>query len=50
MPVKSKMEIFQNYVAFSEYMNFKKHKEKSSKIDVFSTFFWIEFWRRGGYK
>ena len=26
MPVKSKVEILQNFVAFSEYMNFTKQK------------------------
>ena len=30
VPVKSKVEIFQNFVAFSEYMNFNSHKNKIS--------------------
>ena len=27
VPVKSKLEILQNFVAFSEYMNFKNHRQ-----------------------
>ena len=31
MPVKGKVKISQNFVAFSEYMNFKKPEYKSIK-------------------
>ena len=32
VPVKSKVEISQNFVAFSEYMNFINHKKLNSQL------------------
>ena len=39
VPVKSKVEISQNFVAFSEYMNFKKTRKNNRKISYLSVTF-----------
>ena len=38
MPVKSTVEISQNFVAFSEYMNFNGSKIKNNEFDYLHIF------------
>ena len=42
VPVKSKVEISQNFVAFSEYMNFKDKSEKKLLVREFSLSLYID--------
>ena len=45
MPVKIKVNILQNFVAFSEYMNFKQFRNSITAFSLVITFFqFFQFW------
>ena len=45
VPVKSKVEISQNFVAFSEYMNLKSVKNKKETFSMTASM-WVLEWSR----
>ena len=47
VPVKSKVEISENFVAFAEYMNFKGGKFSEDIKVKSSDFLWAKSWRTG---
>ena len=50
VPVKSKVEILQNFVAFSEYMNFNTKNFNFTSLFPLSLLFKFKFWLVGNSK